>query len=235
MGWCCCCCPCCNIIWSIIRSCSLSSLLLLSSASFSLFHLSSSYSRNLSSASACMSLNCQWTDALPLTLLGIHTAFKSDLQCSSAELVFGTTLHIPGEFFQQSLPVDDPTSLLGHLKSAMHQLSAPPVRPQTQRKVHIDSNLFSCTHVFVRNDSVRKPLQPPYDGPYRVLSHEDKYFKLELNGRQDTVSIDCLKPAHLDVTTNESIPPPPTPPTEIEVVSNILSLSQHGHSWDNVG
>ena len=103
-------------------------------------------------ASLKAKISPQWTDALPLTLLGIHTAFKSDLQCSSAELVFGTTLHIPGEFFQQSLPVDDPTSLLGHLKSAMHQLSAPPVRPQTQRKVHIDSNLFSCTHVFVRKD-----------------------------------------------------------------------------------
>ena len=144
-----------------------------------------------------------WTDSLPMTLLSIRTALKSDLQCSVAELVYGTTLRLPGEFFQQPIPVDDPASLVQRLKSAMHQLKAPPVRSQTQRKVHIDEELSSCTHVFVRNDSVRKPLQPPYDGPYRVLSREDKHYKLDLNGRQDTVSVDRLKPAHIDVATEQ--------------------------------
>ena len=153
-----------------------------------------------------------WTDSLPMTLLGIRTALKSDLHCSVAELVYGSTLRLPGEFFQQSLPVDDPASLVGRLKSAMHLLRATPVRPQPQRKVHIDKELSSCTHVFVRNDSVRKPLQPPYDGPYRVLSREHKYFKLDLNRRQDTVSVDRLKPAHLDVASEATTPPPSTPP-----------------------
>nr|VZI02723.1 unnamed protein product [Spirometra erinaceieuropaei] len=38
-----------------------------------------------------------WSDNLPLALLGIRAALKSDLGCSAAELVFGTTLRLPGE------------------------------------------------------------------------------------------------------------------------------------------
>jgi cleavage and polyadenylation specificity factor subunit 1 len=40
----------------------------------------------------------QWTEALPLVLLGIRTSFKADLQASVAELVHGEPLRIPGEF-----------------------------------------------------------------------------------------------------------------------------------------
>ena len=41
----------------------------------------------------------KWTDSLPLVLLGICTAVKDDIQCTTAELVYGTTLRLPAEFF----------------------------------------------------------------------------------------------------------------------------------------
>ena len=34
-----------------------------------------------------------------MVLLGIRTALKTDLGCSVAQLVYGTTLRIPGELF----------------------------------------------------------------------------------------------------------------------------------------
>ena len=40
-----------------------------------------------------------WVDSLPMVLLCIRTALKTDLRCSVAELVYGTTLRIPGECF----------------------------------------------------------------------------------------------------------------------------------------
>jgi hypothetical protein len=40
----------------------------------------------------------QWTTALPLVLLGIRTAFKTDLQASIAELVYGEPLSIPANY-----------------------------------------------------------------------------------------------------------------------------------------
>jgi cleavage and polyadenylation specificity factor subunit 1 len=64
------------------------------------------------------------------------------------------------------------------------------VRLQPQRNVHINQDLSSCTHVFIRNDSVRKPLQTPYDGPYKVFAHSENYFTIDCKGR--------LEPAYLD-------------------------------------
>ena len=47
-----------------------------------------------------------WTDILPVVLLGIYTMLKDDLHCTSAELVYGTTLRLPGEFFDISCTSD---------------------------------------------------------------------------------------------------------------------------------
>nr|XP_037280433.1 protein NYNRIN-like [Rhipicephalus microplus] len=43
-----------------------------------------------------------WVEALPFVLLGVRTALKADIGCCSAELVYGTTLRLPGEFFTTS-------------------------------------------------------------------------------------------------------------------------------------
>ena len=51
------------------------------------------------------------------------------------------------------------------------------------------------THVFVRNDAVRGPLNSPYLGPFRVLSQAKKYF---MNGRTEIVSVDRLKKTHFE-------------------------------------
>ena len=40
-----------------------------------------------------------WTRALPTVLLGLRAAVKEDLGCSAAELVYGTTLHLPADMF----------------------------------------------------------------------------------------------------------------------------------------
>lgn len=154
-----------------------------------------------------------WTDSLPLVLLGIRTALKDDLHCSTAELVYGTTLRLPGEFFDITKDeTADPASYVARLKSTMQQLQAAPVRKQPQRKVHISDDLASCTHVFVRHDGVRKPLQQPYDGPYEVRKRTDKHYTIAINGRQDTVSLDRLKPARLEPPVMPACEPPPTDP-----------------------
>ncbi|KAH8322052.1 hypothetical protein KR059_001058, partial [Drosophila kikkawai] len=40
-----------------------------------------------------------WPQKLPMILLGLRSAFKPDIQTTSAQLVYGTTLRLPGEFF----------------------------------------------------------------------------------------------------------------------------------------
>ncbi|GFR29047.1 pol polyprotein [Trichonephila clavata] len=63
-----------------------------------------------------------WSDALPAILLGFRTAYKEDLQ-SSAELVYGTTIRLPGEFFDSSPMDSSPIQLVENLKSHFDSIS----------------------------------------------------------------------------------------------------------------
>ena len=49
----------------------------------------------------------RWTEALPFVLLGIRMALKEDLHCMAAELVYGCSLRLPGEFFTPNTGADD--------------------------------------------------------------------------------------------------------------------------------
>lgn len=55
--------------------------------------------RQLKAAIVCHASQ-NWTETLPLVLLGMRSAYKEDLQTSSAELLYGENLRLPGEFFQ---------------------------------------------------------------------------------------------------------------------------------------
>ncbi len=92
----------------------------------------------------------------------------------------------------------------------MQLLQASPVRAQPRRRTYVNKDLATSTHVFVRHDAVRKPLQPPYDGPYRVLKRADKHYTLEVANRHEVVSLDRLKPAYMESDligdTNELVP-----------------------------
>ncbi|GFT09015.1 uncharacterized protein TNCV_4104851 [Trichonephila clavipes] len=62
-----------------------------------------------------------------------------------------------------------------------------------------------CSHVFVRTDSVRRSLQPPYHGPYKVINRSDKFFTLFIKGKNVNVSIDRLKPCFSDNSSESDI------------------------------
>ncbi|XP_064476218.1 uncharacterized protein LOC135390170 [Ornithodoros turicata] len=124
-------------------------------------------------------------------------SLQAGLGVHLAELVFGTTLRLPGEFLaspKAALP-PDPANYVSWLKDQLRP--APPRQPSLSR-LYVHDDLETCTHVFVRVDAVRKPLQPPYTGPYQVVSHTSKFFFLIINGKQKQVSIDRLKPAYIE-------------------------------------
>ena len=178
-----------------------------------------------------------WVDSLPMVLLGIRTALKDDLHCSAAELVYGTTLRLPAEFFHSSrTDCVDPVTYVEKLKLTMQQLQATPTRHHFHRKVHVSDDLSHCTHVFMRHDAIRKPLQQPYDGPYKVVKRADKTFTVEVNGRQEVVSLDRLKPAHLDPTASVDAAPTystvlPTPLVQPATTSTRTTRSGRHVHW----
>ncbi|KAK2578093.1 hypothetical protein KPH14_000593, partial [Odynerus spinipes] len=59
-------------------------------------------------------------------------------------------------------------------------------------------DLQTCTHVFVRVDAVRKPLQPPYEGPFKVISRiSDLLYNVDVDGKETNISTERLKPAYI--------------------------------------
>ncbi|GFW42937.1 gag-pol polyprotein [Trichonephila clavipes] len=77
----------------------------------------------------------------------------------------------------------------------MQHLQPKPTRSRGKQTIFLHSELHKCTHAFVRRDSVRRPLQAPYDDPYPVIKRSDKFYKVNIPGKPTSISIDRLKPA----------------------------------------
>ena len=149
-----------------------------------------------------------WLDSLPLVLLGLRTALKQDLSCSTAELVYGTTLRITGEFLSPNpgCLAGHPTTNVAQFKRAMASLRATAPCTNNHHIPFLPNNLMTCPFVFARHDAVWASLQAPYDGPFRVLHQTDKHFTLDINSRHEVISIDRLKPAYVDITPPTTLP-----------------------------
>ena len=168
--------------------------------------------RQLKSALKASPSPDRWVDNMPLILLGMRSTVKEDLGHTCSELVYGTTLRLPGDLVNPGNPSKDPASFAAHLAKTMGELRPVLPRQPTSQRTYMPVALETCTHVFVRVDAVSRPLTAPYNGPYKVLKRGRKTFTLMMNGRTDRVAIDRLKPA-ISTTPATSPPPPPvTPP-----------------------
>lgn len=167
--------------------------------------------RQLKAAIMCHSTS-QWTESLPLVLLGIRTSWKEDIQSSAAELVYGEPLRLPGQFLlpYEDHTTSDVTSFAVRLAKQMSSLTPTPAAWHRKGPFYVPRDLQTCTHVFVRQDHVRRPLEAPYSGPHKVLKRHEKFFKVEVHGRKVNVSLDRLKPAFI---TREAINVADTPST----------------------
>ncbi len=159
-----------------------------------------------------------WPAHLPWVLLGLHAAPKEISGVSSAETVFGQPLILPGKL--ASPPEALSTDFLNELSS-----SAPPAtcQPRTDAEVAAqppNRRLQLADMVYVRKGGCNPPLAPAYVGPYKVVLPGPKTFMLEVGGRQETVSVDRLKP-HL----GSALPVPAAPPRRGRPTTGIFSLT----------
>jgi hypothetical protein len=140
-----------------------------------------------------------WVDTLPLVLLGLRCSVKADLGFSSAELVYGTTLKLPGDYAAPEGKFDATavSDLVPRLRRAIANFVYTPTREQ-HTDYYIPKDLLTSSHVLVRVDGVKKPLNPPYEGPFEVTKRLSKFYVILRNGKAETVSIDRLKPAFIE-------------------------------------
>jgi cleavage and polyadenylation specificity factor subunit 1 len=143
----------------------------------------------------------QWTEALPLVLLGIRSAYKEDLGTSVAELVYGEPLRVPGELLTPTTPTVEPAHFIQQLRRHMSQLRPVPAARHSSPATFIHRDLKDATHVFLRQDTIRRALEPPYSGPHKVIARTEKTFKISVRGKQIIVSADRVKPAYIFAET----------------------------------
>ena len=171
-----------------------------------------------------MARKTDWLLSLPIVLLGLR-CIPNDSGYSAFEAVTGKTPLCPIDILQTTPNnKQDFDSFMKKFTSHMKELdfrNLPTFHPFTQNS-YVPKDLQSCTHVFVRTDRIRKSLEAPYTGPFKVLQRMDRCFKLELrNGRTDVVSISRLKPAYLQVLPTP--PPVSTPDVLPDVAPDVPS------------
>lgn len=154
--------------------------------------------RSLKTAIRCHE-NAEWTEVLPTVLLGLRTSIKEDIKATAAELTYGTSLRIPGEFFLNEELPPDPQWFIEKFREHMRKIRATPVAHHNKNKVFAHRTLYTCSHVFVRIDAVKKPFESPYEGPYEVMERPtDRVFTVKVNGSPTNISTERLKPAFFE-------------------------------------
>ncbi|UYV65013.1 hypothetical protein LAZ67_3002817 [Cordylochernes scorpioides] len=139
----------------------------------------------------------KWTETLPTVLLGLRAAINKDNNHSLSQMVYGKTIRLPGEFFDDSKHHLHAEEFVQQLQKQMELLKPLNEKHHSKTKVFVHKDLKTCSHVFIRTDRVKKPLEPPYEGPFPVLERTDKYFTLKVKGKNVTTTIDRLRPAYL--------------------------------------
>ena len=86
-------------------------------------------------------------------------------------------------FFKKQSERPPPTSPGG-----VHQLLTLPSPSQLPWLIHGLSTFVAA------GGSAKSPLSPAYSGPYAVTSSFPKYFILDMGDRQESISVDRLKP-----------------------------------------
>ena len=122
-----------------------------------------------------------WRSCLPLVLLGLRSAWRAGPEAAPAQLLYGSMLRLPGEFTPgPEVICNEPnTSFVSSFQSLMRaQRPAPSIHHHSSLQPFVPRSLKDSSMVLVRHDGVKRPLQPPYDGPFPVLESGDKVFKI---------------------------------------------------------
>ena len=71
-----------------------------------------SFHRQFKTALTANNNSRTWFENLPLALLSIRNVIKEDLGCTASEMVFGTSLTLPGQFFEKNISLQPTTTFV---------------------------------------------------------------------------------------------------------------------------
>ena len=148
-----------------------------------------------------------WLRALPIVLFGIR--IKPDENGISAlSATTGLDVLIPNSIVSsklEKLSFEFIRQLRSHLDLLVFT-SERKTKPIFKDNIFIPKELSKCSHVWLRIDRVKQPLEAPYYGPHELFSfnHELNTAQIKVNGLIQTVSIQRLKQCKLPLAVKKS-------------------------------
>ncbi len=156
-----------------------------------------------------------WHRELWAVLLGMRTAPRDDIGASTAELVFGSPITVPGDLIEARTVEPASQEMLKQVRQIAAGRVPVPTSAHATPPTHTPKDLAECKYVFIRVDKVVNPLASKYTGPHMVIERAERAYKLDFgvdgNGKElkDWVTLERLKPAHLDTSANDEQRPAP--------------------------
>ena len=144
-----------------------------------------------------------WVNNLPFIVLMINNQSSDTNIYTPYQHVFGQPSNLLGAQVYPALTTEDiceddndnlSTAILAFCESM--RFYSRTARALPSRASQLENDLFTCTHVLVRNDAVKPKLAPRYKGPYPVIERNEKYFKIATENGEDNICIDRLKVFH---------------------------------------
>ena len=156
-----------------------------------------------------------WFTSLPVVLFGIRS-IPNDSGVSPFSALTGSQMLMPKLLLEENNDVNEHEfnhKCIRELRKEMLHFDISRMsesRPYSKIKSYIPKDLKTCDKVWLRVDRVKRPLEAPYTGPYRVIKRNPKFYCIEISENvHNNVSIDRLKPVILPSSTenNEAIEP----------------------------
>ena len=126
--------------------------------------------------------------------MSLNVNINVDTAITPSLMVYGENIRLPGLNFDEPLQTfssQHVNKLINFMRNVT--LFKPcPIKHNNQQSL---SGLDTCSHVWIRINATRLSLQPFYKGPYLVIERYEKYFKLLIDNKIDSVSKDRIKPA----------------------------------------
>ena len=125
--------------------------------------------------------------------------FKEDLQGSSAELLFGQCLRLPGDLISPTHENQNASSsdIINSMRAFTESLHPTSTRVEQKKSNFLPKTLNDCTHIFIKDDPIHPNLCHAYSGLYLVINRNNDVFKVIKRGKLISVGINNVKPGFI--------------------------------------
>ena len=106
--------------------------------------------------------------------------------------MYGETLRLPQEFVNHEQQFINQSEFVVKLKEHFKHIQPTQTRNHPENSF-VDKHLRTYKRVLIRKDHAKLPLELSYNGPFKVVTQKAKFFKLLIDSKHKTVSVDRLK------------------------------------------